>query len=144
MITEDAENVMTQAANLKYILSHAALMVPFSSCNEVSGTKIRYSRPGRNAFLKSSREYLKVLQLRALPPAALSTTSGLERPPPMPLLPGASQGHQESVCCILPPWPLSYVAMHQLYSAMEWNLGETEGLSPETCFSLEYAVLGVL
>lgn len=57
-----------QAANLKYVLSDEVLKVPPSSCDEVSRTKIECLWPGKNAFLKNSREYVKVLQLRALSP----------------------------------------------------------------------------
>lgn len=51
---------------------------------------------------------------------------------------------QESVCCILPYQPLEYIAMHQLYSMTEWNWGETERLTPEMYFSLEYAALSYM
>ena len=139
MITEDAQNLMTAGSQSEvhpFLVQFSRFHLP--AVMRLAGQKkIRYSHPGKKYI---SNEFQGVFESASTE----SSTSSLARPPPTPVLPGVSQGHEESIRCIPPSSPLLYIARHQLYSVMQWNWEETEGLPAETCFSLEYAVSGVL
>lgn len=86
----------------------------------LAGQKSGIHAQEKKAFLKSSRECLKVLQLRALPPCSSEYHLKSGEASTRACTPRGIRRAYVASCL---SWPLSDIAIHQLYSVMKWNWG---------------------